>query len=473
MRFVATMALAIAGGSLITPDSAFAQDVTPAETRQIAEEAFVYGLPLVMNYAVFYEYFIDESAAGYKAPLNTLYNSANVYTPADTAIVTPNSDTPYSFVGMDLRAEPLVICNPEIEESRYFSVQLIDFYTFNFGYMGTRTTGNGAACGMVAGPGWAGETPEGIAKVFHSETEFGIAGFRTQLFNPADIDNVRKIQAGYRAVPLSEFLNQPAPPAPQRIDWPKIDKQLAAADPFGYLNFVLQFAPPTGAADVEAPLRERFAKIGIAAGRPFAADRLPSDRKAELEAGIKSGEDKIRQKIATLGAEENGWRVTLEGFGDRKTYAGDWLLRAAVAEAGIYGNSPSEAVYPLLATDSDGQKVDTASNRYTLTFPNGGLPPVNAFWSVTMYDGRTQLLIENPINRYLINAPMLQDLKKNVDGSITLYLQKNSPGGELEPNWLPAPDGPAYVVMRLYWPKEADPSIYNGTWKPPAVQQAQ
>jgi hypothetical protein len=150
------------------------------EIAQIAEEAVIYGFPLVMNYAVFYEYFIDKSAPGYKAPLNTLYNAANVYTPADKTIVTPNSDTPYSFVGLDLRAEPFVICNPEIEKSRYFSVQLIDFYTFNFGYMGSRTTGNGAACGMIAGPSWKGEKPEGIAKVFQSETDFAIAGFRTK-----------------------------------------------------------------------------------------------------------------------------------------------------------------------------------------------------------------------------------------------------------------------------------------------------
>jgi hypothetical protein len=149
------------------------------------------------------------------------------------------------------------------------------------------------------------------------------------------------------------------------------------------------------------------------------------------------------------------------------------LLRAAAAMAGIYGNSPSEAVYPLLATDSTGNKPDTSTNRYTLTFPEGGLPPVEAFWSVTMYDGKTQLLIVNPINRYLINSPMLPDLKKNSDGSISLHIRKDSPGADKESNWLPAPDGPAYVVMRLYWPKADSPSVYNGTWKPPPVQRAQ
>src|ERR1700734_969000 len=194
---------------------------------KIAEEAFIYGFPMVVNYAVFYQYFIDKSDPSYKAPLNQIWNAPNVFTYKDTAIVTPNSDTPYSFIGMDLRAEPYVICTPEIEKSRYFAVQLIDMYTFNYGYMGSRTTGNGAACFMVTGPEWKGEKPEGIAKVFQSETDFSIAGFRTQLFNSADIENVRKIQAGYRGQTLSQFQNKPAPPAAPEIEWLKIAKQRA------------------------------------------------------------------------------------------------------------------------------------------------------------------------------------------------------------------------------------------------------
>jgi hypothetical protein len=186
------------------------------EAKQIAQEAFIYGFPIVMNYAVFYEYFVDKAGKEYKAPPNQLYNTARVYTPKDTAIVTPNSDTPYSFVEMDLRAEPFVLCHPEIEKARYFSVQLIDMYTFNYGYIGSRATGNGAGCFMVAGPSWKGEKPDGIAKVFQSETDFSLALIRTQLFNPADIGNVKKIQARYRALPLSKFQGKPAPPAAPR-----------------------------------------------------------------------------------------------------------------------------------------------------------------------------------------------------------------------------------------------------------------
>ena len=438
------------------------------ETQQITEEAFIYGFPMVMNYAVFFEYFVDKASLEYKAPPNQLYNTARVYTPKDTAIVTPNSDTPYSFVAMDLRAEPFVICNPEIEKGRYFSVQLVDMYTFNYGYMGSRTTGNGAACHMIAGPSWKDEKPEGIGKVFRSETDFSFAIIRTQLFNPADIDNVKKIQAGYRGLTLSKFQNKPAPPTAPGIAWPKIDKKLADADPFGYLNFVLTLCPPTGPAAVEVPMRARFAKIGIEAGKPFPVDKLAPEQKAELEMGMKSGLEKIKQTVEKLGKDENGWRVAMHGFGDRQAYAGDFTLRAAAAMAGIYGNDAVEALYPMLATDSDGKKVDTSVNRYTLTFPAGQLPPANAFWSVTMYDAKTQLLIENPINRYLINSPMLTDLKKNPDGSLTLHIQKDSPGKDQEPNWLPAPNAPPFIVMRIYWPKEA---ALNGSWKPPAVQR--
>jgi hypothetical protein len=443
-----------------------AAEMTPAETKAIAEQAFVYAFPMVMGYAIFYEYFVDKSSGQYKTSINQLFNEANVFTPKDTAVVTPNSDTPYSFIAADLRAEPIVLTVPAIEKGRYYSIQLVDQYTFNYGYIGSRATGNGAGSFMVAGPAWEGETPPGIKKVFRSETDFSLAIYRTQLFNPADIDNVKKIQAGYKAQPLSQFLNQPAPPPAPEVKWAKIDKTLAEADPFGYLAFLLQFCPPVGAAKEEIPLRAKFAKIGIEAGKPFPIEKLTPEQKAELEMGAKSGLEKIKQRVATLGKNENGWRVATSGFGDRAVYKGDWTLRAAAAMAGIYGNDAVEALYPLLTTDSEGNKPDAGQNNYTLTFPAGQLPPANAFWSVTMYDGKTQLLVANPIDRYLINSPMLPTLKKNPDGSLTIYMQKDSPGSDKESNWLPAPNGPIYVAMRLYWPKEA---ALKGAWKPPAV----
>lgn len=442
------------------------EPLAPGEVWKIAEEAIIYGYPLIANYTVMNESFRDRTAAGGDVPLNKIENVARVFTPDDTRVVTPNSDTPYSFFCADLRAEPVVFSVPDVEPNRYFSVQLIDWYTFNFGYVGTRTTGNRAGNFLIVGPYWQGKVPEGISKVFRSETEFAIAIFRTQLFHPDDLENVKKVQSGYSVQTLSSYLGEPAPPAAPKIEWPTINKELARANPLHYLNFLLQFCPPVGAAEVEKPMRERFARIGIEPGKPFSFDQLPPQRQVELLLGLKSGMRKIEEQVEHFGRRENGWRVATSGIGDRSVYNGNWLFRAAVAKVGIYANDPQEAVYPLLLTASNGELPDCSSNAYTLTFPPGELPPVDAFWSVTMYDARTQLLVRNPIGRYLINASMLPDLKRNEDGSISLYLQKDPPGPDLEANWLPAPDGPIYVVMRLYLPGK---EVLSGNWAPPAV----
>jgi len=439
--------------------------------KDTIKEAYIYGFPMLMNYGVLHAYFIDKDSGQYKAPFNTVYNEARVFTYKDTAVVTPNSDTPYSFVGLDLRAEPVVLCLPEIEKSRYYDVQLVDMYTFNYGYMGSRTTGNDAGCFMIAGPGWNGDTPAGIKKAFHSETQFGLIGIRTQLFGPDDMPNVVKIQSGYKAQTLSQFLGQPAPPAPPAIDFPAFTRD-DMKQPFAkYLNFVLQFCPPV---EEEKALRAKFATVGIDAGKPFDFDKLSDVHKAEYLLAIKEGYDAIEHKRNNFGKVVNGWLIG-SILGDRAFFHGDWLLRAAGALAGIYGNSAEEAVYPLAKHDASGAPLDGSKHAYTLTFAAGEYPPVNAFWSVTMYDGKTQLLIKNSIDRYLINSPMLPALKKNPDGSLTLYIQKDSPGPENESNWLPAPDGPIYLVMRLYWPKKEPPSVLppgDGTWKPPAIMVA-
>jgi hypothetical protein len=435
------------------------------EGFDIAEEAYIYAFPMVMNYATMYKYAIDRASGQFKAPFNQIFNEARVFTPQDTAIITPNSDTPYSFLWMDLRAEPLVLTVPEVEKGRYYAVQLVDLYTFNYGYIGSRTTGNGAGSYLVAGPSWKGEKPAGIAKVIRCETEFSLAGYRTQLFNPGDMDNVKKVQAGYKVQPLSAFLKQPAPPAPPLPDFPKFTTKAFKTDFISYLNFILQFCPMV---PQEEKLRAQFAEIGIGAGKPFDFEGLSLEHKLIVGLGIKLGYDKIKERRQNLGKEVNGWRIATSGFGDRAVYHGDWLLRAAVALAGIYGNDAVEALYPIAFIDSRGDKLDAGQHKYTITFPKGQLPPVNAFWSVTMYDGKTQLLVANPIDRYLINSPMLPNLKKNPDGSLTLYVQKDSPGKGKESNWLPAPNDEFYLVMRLYWPK---PAALDGVWKPPSVKR--
>jgi hypothetical protein len=439
-----------------------------AETKAIAEEAFIYGLPLVMNYAVMNEFVIDKNSGQYKAPFNTISNETRVFTYKDTAVVTPNSDTPYSMLWLDLRAEPMVISVPAVPKGRYYSVQLVDGNTYNYGYIGSRATGFDAGNYLVAGPDWKGETPAGIKKVFHSTTPFGLTIFRTQLMNAADMPNVEKVQAGYKAQPLSAFLKQPSPPAAPSINFVPASTAGIKANFYEYLGAALQFVPES---PEDKAIRARLATIGIGPGKTFEFKDLSAEHKAAVLLGMKEGDDKVDKFLASGFKDINGWKVG-SAFGDRAFFNGNWLLRAAAAKGGIYGNNAEEAMYPMSRVDAAGQTLDTAKHNYTLTFPAGQLPPVNAFWSVTMYDGKTQLLIENPIGRYLINSPMLPGMKKNADGSLTLTIQKDSPGKAKESNWLPAPDGTAYLVMRLYWPKDAPPSILppgEGTWQPPGL----
>jgi hypothetical protein len=298
-----------------------------------------------------------------------------------------------------------------------------------------------------------------------------LAGYRTQLFNPDDMPNVVKIQAGYKVQPLSKFLNHPAPPAAAPVSFPKINAEMVQAGFFDYLDFALQFAP---AGPDEKEIRAKLARIGVGAGKKFAFQALSPEQKAEIGSGMKDGLAKVERYLATGDKDINGWKIG-SLFGDRSFFKGNWLKRAAAAKVGIYGNDAAEAMYPYTKTLPDGEVLDGSKHAYTLTFAAKQFPPVNAFWSVTMYDGKTQLLIENPINRYLINSPMVPGMKKNADGSLTLYIQKDSPGADKEANWLPAPNDLIYLVMRLYWPKATPPSILPpgaGTWKPPAIQLA-
>ena len=411
---------------------AFAQtSVAQAQKRleeyEIAKEAYIYAFPMFAGYKAMYEFNVDKASSQYRGPFNEVHSTARVFTPKDTAIVTPNSDTPYSMIQVDLRAEPIVFCAPEIDKGRYYSVQLTDMYAFNYGYVGTRTTGNVAGCYIIAGPNWSGEKPDGIAQIFKSETQFGLVIFRTQLFDPADIENVKKIQAGYKAMPLSQFQNKPSPPTMSLPDFPAFSDDAFKLKAFSYLNFLLEFAPTV---PTEADLRARFAKIGISAGAPYTLPAL-GDGKVATELGIKEGYEAILKRKESLGELVNGWRIS-SAFGDRAFYKGDYTLRAAAALAGIYGNDAVEAMYPAAAQDNLGEKLDGSKHSYTITFPAGGFPPVNAFWSITMYDGKTQLLIDNPINRYLVNSPMLPNLKKNGDGSLTIYVQNATPGPDKE-----------------------------------------
>ncbi|MBY3089893.1 DUF1254 domain-containing protein [Rhizobium laguerreae] len=468
----AAMAALVAATAKSTPVLAQNKAEWPSllEAKDIAEEGFIYGLPLVMNYAVMQEFAVDRNSGQFKAPFNEINNMHKVASPADTAVITPNSDTPYSILWLDLRAEPMVISVPTVEKERYYSVQLIDGNTYNFGYIGSRTTGSEPGSYLVVGPDWKGEKPDGIKQVFTSSTPFVFANFRTQLIDAEDMANVEKVQAGYKAQPLSAFLKQPAPPAAPTIEFLPATTAGIKKNFFEYLDVALQFVPETSR---DKDIRAKLARIGIGPGKTFEFKDLPLEHKAEMLVGMKQGDDKIDKWLATGNKPINGWNVS-SLLGDEAFFNGDWLMRSGAAKAGLYGNDAAEAMYPFTRTDASGKPLDGSKHKYTITFPPGQLPPVHSFWSVTMYDGKSQFLVKNPINRYLINSPMLPRMKKNEDGSLTLYVQKDSPGADKEANWLPAPDGTIYLVMRLYWPKTEAPSILpagKGTWQPPGVKR--
>lgn len=435
-------------------------ELSVADARSIAKDAYIYGVPMVAQYKTMYAFSINKSNPQYKGPFNSILNFARVFTPEDTAFVTPNSDTPYSFAGLDVRTEPAVITIPKMEKNRYFVFQLMDLYTFNFAYIGSRTTGNNGGTYLIAGPGWTGTVPENISRAFHAETGFVSVVGRTQLFNPADLGNVKKIQAGYRIQPLHEFLHTAAPPSAPAVTWqrPISEAEQTSLAFFNQMAFLLQFAVPPHPSEVT--LRNQFAKIGIEPGKPFDASLFSPDIQAALKGGIDDGQKAIdANRLATGGKTD-----TL--FGSREYLKNNFLARATGTQMGIGANSRDEALYPIYDKDADGQPLDGSKAKYTLHFAKGEMPPVNAFWSLTMYNVPSQLLVKNPIDRYLINSPMLPHLKTDSDGGLTIYIQADSPGPAKQANWLPAPKGPFMLAMRYYWPK---PELLNEQWKSPPV----
>lgn len=448
--------------------------VTPDEARAIAKEAYIYGFPMVMNYKTLYNYVIDKSGPEYKGPFNELACDARLFTPDDKAVVTPNSDTPYCMFWMDLRMEPLILSVPEMEPERFYHFQLIDLYTHNFAYVGTLTSGNGAGSFLLAGPGWNGGKPEGITEVIRSETNFIFSVTRTQLFSPDDLPKVKQIQDRYALQPLSAFLGAEKPASAQMPDWPvwvegaQFDERF-----FSYFTFMLSLLETPG--EGEKPLWDNLTRLGMKPGHSFDIDVQSAEIQQALKAGVKEGFGDIEKFIAThssdplLSARIFGTRTYLkESARDNFKLDTSFLLRSVAAQTGLYGNSAAEAIYPTYIFDTEGKPYDASVNQYSLTFNKGQLPPVKSFWSLTLYDGKTQLFIDNTLDRYLLNSSMLDNMKLEKDGSLVLYIAKGSPGADLESNWLPAPNGPFYMVLRLYGPQ---PEALEGKWRPPVLQK--
>lgn len=543
------------------------KDIPDAEVTAVAKEAYIYGYPMVKNYKEMYASAIDTQSPEYKKPFNELYMAARVDTPADHVKETASNDTPYGSVWLDLRREPLVLTVPAVEDSRYYSVQFTDLYAYNFDYVGTRTNGNKGGKFLIVGPDWKGEKPQGIDRVIQSDTLFAFGLIRIQLMNPEDLPNVAKIQGEFALVPLSQFSGAAAPAEVAPVNFPAYsDEKAITPEFFSYMNFVMQFAKSQ--AD-EVELMKRFDKIGVGSGKSFSTEGMGESEKKALQSGVDGA-------IADLDAAVKGDLVKgADMHGTRADLKNNYLNRAYGAMTDAYGASPQEILSISYKLDSE-FKVLNGANHYTIRFEKDKLPPANAFWSLTMYELPSQLLVDNPVKRYTIDSTMVSKMMTDpADGSVTVFIQKDSPGSEpmpkaaetapkaadaapkagdavktdtapkatgaapaaadaakpvkiaspapagsgkvttaapkaadtakpmansaaaekkpaaadaagkpaadagkkpvavqpagtLSANWLPAPEGDFYMVMRIYVPKE---EALNGTWKEPVVMR--
>jgi hypothetical protein len=443
---------------------------TQEEIQILAKEAYIYGFPMVMNYKTLYNYTIDKSNPDYKGPFNEIACVARLFTPEDRAVVTPNADTPYCMFWTDLRAEPMVLSVPEMEPERFYHFQFIDLYTHNFAYAGTLQTGNGTGTFLVAGPNWDGRKPEGVSDVIRSETGLAFVITRTQLFDTEDLERVKEIQSEYNLQPLSAYLGTDPPPAQASVSYPKwVEGAQFDERFFGFLDLMMSLLERPGAG--EEQLWTQLAHLGIGPGNTFDFAELTPEVQAALRDGVKDGLSAIEEFVVEHTSDP---LASAKIFGTRdfliESAKGNYgldnssILRSVAAHLGLFGNSAAEAIYPIYMTDGKQQPLDGSVNGYTLTFEEGSFPPVKAFWSLTMYDGKTQLFIDNPLDRYLLNSTMMEQFQMAQDGSLTIYIQNDSPGKANESNWLPAPDGPFYMVLRLYGP-EAE--ALEGMWSPP------
>ena len=432
--------------------------VTPVQARAIAKEAWLYAYAPIQGYQTMYNQTQNKDFPGYVGGFNRFRHYGRPSTPADKDIVTPTNDTPYSWAWLDLRAEPIVLSLPAVPAPRYYVNQWFDLYTHNFAYTGVRTTGREAGNYLFVGPRWKGVVPKGIKKVFRAETEFIGTLTRTQLDGPDDIAAMQAIQARYQLTPLSRFTGRPAPKPAPAVAWPAWDAKKAEGIGFiTYLNALLPFMPTVPA---EKAAFARFAKIGIGPGKPFDPDKLDPAIRTAIEEGIADASRELKEK-ALAQTESKSF------FGTRGELGADYvMLRSMGAMLGIYGNTKEEAVYFTQQTGPDGQVLD-GRKHWVLRFEPGQLPPVNEFWSITMYTLPERLLAENPINRYSV-GDRTPGLKLGPDGSLEIYMQSDDPGPDKASNWLPAPKGPFFFVARLYGPKQA---AIDGTWKLPPLTE--
>ena len=434
--------------------NSWAQDkVTPAEARKIAREAYIFNYPLVMYYSTMYNQAIDTKSKSYSGGFGKWLH-LGTSSPKDTDIVAPNNDSPYSYAWVDLRAEPWVLTIPKIEKNRFYTSQWDDLWGFVLDNAGSVDDGNDGISVLLASPTWKGELPKGVKRVIQGDTEFLGSLTRTQLLDPKDLPNVKKIQKEYELQPLSAYLGKPAPKAAPAIQWKPWKKGAEKSDEFwAYVNFLLPFTTPNSQ---DKPVLDRMAKIGLGAGAVKPG--------AEIQAAMQQG---MQDALAELKKASEGSVDPALFFRSRKDTNKDYFNRALGVNVGIFGNVKKVSVYFSVPKDGKGELFDGSKHNYSITFAADQIPPAKNFWSWTMYKLPQRWLVDNPINRYAIGSAT-PGLKKGKDGSITIYFQAKSPGKEKESNWLPAPEAPFWIVLRTYGPGK---SILDGSWKLPPVKQ--
>lgn len=465
-----TLLLAFVAAFNLIAMPAAAAELSDAERLEIAVDAYIYAFPMVLM-DVSKEVMTNVEAAnaspsgGGGAPVNQFVHMSAFPNASFTDVVRPNADTLYSMMWFDVSQEPLVVKVPD-SEGRYYLLQMLDMWSDIFSVPGKRTTGTGPQTFAIVGPTWTGELPAGVTE-YRSPTAFGWIIGRTQTNGVKDIPNVQKFQQGIVAAPLSAW-GKPYMAPKGKVDasiskQPPIDQTLAmdAANYFTRFAELMKTNPPHSN---DYPILGRLARIGIVPGQSFDAANAPTEVQEALAKAIPIAKQKILNELERSPRFVNQWGMIGAPVG---TYGTAYLNRAGIAFFGLGANSPEDAVYPTARVDSDGKPFDS-DQKYQIHFEKEGIPPANAFWSLTMYNDR-QFFTANPINRYAIGDR--DALKFNDDGSLDLYVQRESPGPEKESNWLPAPaEGGFSMNLRLYWPK---PSALDGAWKPAPVKRVE